>query len=157
MEAIRGGDIPGVQIRCRREVAAAPEAVWRWLVEPGRLGRWLGEGVEGEVAAGGRLVVRGAGEGGGEEEIRVVERVEGNRWVGALERKGAGWRTATRVTVEVRATGGGRTEVSVLQEGFQNLPLSECLTIWEAYRKRWRGALGRLAAAAAGEEGASAP
>jgi hypothetical protein len=33
----------------------------------------------------------------------------------------------------------------VLQEGFEHLPLSECLTIWEAYRRRWRKALACLA------------
>ena len=33
----------------------------------------------------------------------------------------------------------------MLQQGFEHLPLSRCLTIWEAYRRRWREALARLA------------
>ena len=37
------------------------------------------------------------------------------------------------------------TEISVLQKGFAHLPLSDCLTIWETYRRRWRAALTTLA------------
>ncbi|MES1243123.1 MAG: hypothetical protein ABUT39_16040, partial [Acidobacteriota bacterium] len=51
---------------------------------------------------------------------------------------------ATRLTLRVHAAGSG-SEVDILQDGFQRLPLSNCLTIWEAYRRRWRDALARLA------------
>ena len=40
----------------------------------------------------------------------------------------------------------GGCEVDVLQQGFQRLPLSSGLTVWESYRRRWRTALERLAA-----------
>jgi hypothetical protein len=51
---------------------------------------------------------------------------------------------ATRLTFELTPHGEG-CELSVLQEGFEHLPLSDGLTIWEAYRRRWREALTRLA------------
>ena len=57
----------------------------------------------------------------------------------AFERLDDGWQTATRLTFELTPRQGG-CELSVLQQGFEHLPLSRCLTIWEAYRRRWRRA-----------------
>ena len=37
-------------------------------------------------------------------------------------------------------------ELDILQEGFEHLSLSTCLTVWEEYRRRWREAAARLAA-----------
>jgi uncharacterized protein YndB with AHSA1/START domain len=152
VEAIRQGDIPGVQLRCRRALPLAPAAAWRWLVEPERLARWLGDRVEVE-AGGGGLVVAGDDEEGQAlaERGRTLELSPPERWVLAFQRTGAGWPAATRLTLEVLPAPGG-CELSILQHGFQHLPLSACMTIWEFYRRRWRRALERLARACAERE-----
>jgi hypothetical protein len=54
------------------------------------------------------------------------------------------WSAATRLQIDLSATESG-CEISVLQNGFEHLPLSSSLTVWEAYRRRWRAALERLA------------
>ena len=146
VEAIRQGDIPGVQLRCRQPLAAPPATVWRWLTEPDLLASWAG-----------RARLAGGPEGGLELDLeeegaavrergRTLELVPLQRWALAFERLDDGWETATRLTLELTPRGGG-CELSVLQQGFEHLPLSRCLTIWEAYRRRWREALARLAAA----------
>ena len=65
-----------------------------------------------------------------------------------FQRLEAQWPTPTRLIFELTPNTNG-TELSVLQTGFAHLPLSDCLTIWETYRRRWRTALARLAAALA--------
>jgi hypothetical protein len=62
----------------------------------------------------------------------------------AFERLDAGWPAATRLTVRLHHAPGG-SQIDVLQDGFQRLPLSAGLTIWEAYRLRWKNALQQLA------------
>ena len=146
VEAIRQGDIPGVQLRCRQALALPPAAAWRWLTEPGLLASWAGRaslegGVEGAL-----LLDSEEGDDPVRERGRTVELTEGRLWVLAFERLDDGWQAATRLTFELTGQGEG-CELSVLQEGFEHLPLSRCLTIWEAYRRRWRTALERLAAA----------
>ena len=153
VEAIRQGDIPGVQLRCRRDLPADAATVWRWLTEPARLASWAGRarlegGLEGVLE-----LARGEGEALVRERGRTVELAAGERWVLAFERLGDGWGSATRLTFEITDRG-AECELSVLQQGFEHLPLSRCLTIWEAYRRRWRKALERLAAAVAGAPGA---
>lgn len=138
-EAIREGDIPGVQLRRRQELTVPPEEAWRWLVEPDRLALWLAD--EAEVDEG---ELRLTGEGWGERG-RTLEIVPPKLWILAFERLGAGWTSATRLTVRVHARGAGGCEIDVLQDGFQRLPLSTCLTVWETYRHRWRDALAKLA------------
>lgn len=140
-EAIRQGDIPGVQLRCRQALAMSPDEAWRWLVEPERLARWLAEraevveGSEGELRlSGSRIRERG----------RTLEFVPPKLWVLAFEQLDAGWTSATRLTIRIHASPRG-SEIDVLQDGFQRLPLSTCLTVWETYRRRWREALSRLA------------
>ncbi|MFQ5349332.1 MAG: SRPBCC domain-containing protein [Thermoanaerobaculia bacterium] len=150
VEAIRQGDIPGVQLRCRQKLAAPPEIVWRWLTEPARIGAWAGEarlagGLEGvlELASEGR-------DGPVRERGRTVELAPARRWVLSFERLDDGWEAATRLTFELTPLAAG-SELSVLQQGFEHLPLSRCLTIWESYRRRWRKALALLAAVVAEE------
>lgn len=140
-EAIRQGDIPGVQLRRRQGLAVSSGEAWRWLSEPDRLALWLAEGAE---LADGELLLTGEGF---RERGRTIEIVPPTLWVLAFERLDSGWTAATRLTLRVHALGGG-SEVDVLQDGFQRLPLSACLTIWETYRRRWRDALARLAEAA---------
>ena len=137
-EAIRQGDIPGVQLRRRQGLAVSAEEAWRWLSEPERLALWLAGRAE---VAQGELLLTGEGF---RERGRTIEIVEPKLWVLAFERLDSGWSSATRLTLRVRAVPSG-SEVDVLQDGFQRLPLSICLTVWETYRRRWRDALGRLA------------
>lgn len=144
VEAIRQGDIPGVQLRCRQRLGVPAATAWRWLTEPALLASWAGRarldgGLEGilELSSEGR-------EGAVRERGRTVELSPGRLWVLAFERRDDGWETATRLTFELTDTEGG-CELSVLQQGFEHLPLSRCLTIWEAYRRRWRKALAALA------------
>lgn len=141
-EAIRQGDIPGVQLRRRQALAVSPEEAWRWLTEPDRLALWLAERVEEE---GEELLLSGPA---GDEKARTLESAPPRLRILAFEKLGEGWTAATRLTLQVHPAGPG-CEVDVLQDGFQRLPLSTCLTIWETYRRRWRDALARLAEVAA--------
>lgn len=137
-EAIRQGDIPGVQLRRRQVLTVPPDEAWRWLTEPDRLSLWLAERVESE---GEDVLLRGPA---GDERVKTLESAPPALRILALEKLGEGWTAATRLTLRVHPAGSG-CEVDVLQDGFQRLPLSNCLTIWEAYRRRWRDALARLA------------
>jgi len=149
-EAIREGDIPGVQLRRRQGLALPREAAWPWLVEPGKLALWLADEAEMEGGAEGSILLRGSGPrvdpppGPWRERGRTVELISGQVWVLAFERLDAGWPAATRLALRLLPTPGG-CEVDVLQQGFQRLPLSTGLTVWESYRTRWRTALARLA------------
>lgn len=150
-EAIRQGDVPGVQLRCRRALSLPPEEAWRWLVEPARLARWLADDARvepGPAGPLGALALGGAGADGKawRERGTTVDVLPPRRWTLAFERLDAGWGAATRLVLEIRPQPGG-AELDVLQSGFQRLPLSICLTVWEAYRVRWRTALARLAEA----------
>ena len=158
-EAIRQGDIPGVQLRRRQDLPLSPAEAWRWLVEPDLLARWLAR--EAEVSAGelrlhGFLYSQSSASGLGEdaepgwrERGRTIEQVPPRLWVLAFERLDAGWTAATRLTLCIHPHPAG-SEIDVLQDGFQHLPLSIGLTVWETYRRRWRDALARLAEAARG-------
>lgn len=137
-EAIRQGDIPGVQLRRRQALAVSPGEAWRWLSEPDRLAVWLAARAE---LAQGELLLTGEGF---RERGTTIEIVPPKLWVLAFERLDSGWSSATRLTLRVHPLAAG-SEVDVLQDGFQRLPLSACLTVWETYRRRWRDALSRLA------------
>ena len=144
VEAIRQGDIPGVQLRRRQPLAASSETVWRWLTEPELLARWAGEAsFEGGLEGTATLTHEEEGTTV-RERGRTLTLAPRQSWSLAFERLDDGWETATRLTFELTPMETG-CELSVLQ----HLPLSRCLTIWEAYRRRWRGALERLAAAIA--------
>jgi len=151
-EAIREGDIPGVQLRRRQRLAVPREEAWTWLAEPHKLTRWLADEAEVEAGPAGSLLLRGSSPrvdpppAPWRERGRTVEIASPELWVLAFERLDAGWTAATRLTLRLHAIPGG-SELDVLQHGFQRLPLSLGLTIWESYRIRWRTALARLAAA----------
>lgn len=153
VEAIREGDIPGVQLRRRQGLALSPEEAWRWLVEPEKLALWLAE--EAEVEGGPTLLLRGTAPrvdppvAPWRERGRTLEIDPPRVWVLAFERLDAGWPATTRLTLRLHPAPGG-CEVDVLQQGFQRLPLSIGLTVWESYRTRWRSALARLAREAGG-------
>jgi len=137
-EAIRQGDIPGVQLRRRQVLAISAEEAWRWLSEPDRLALWLADLAE--VSEEG-LTLTGEGF---RERGRTIEIVPPKLWVLGFERLDSGWTSATRLMLRVHPLPSG-SEVDVLQDGFQRLPLSACLTIWETYRHRWRDSLSKLA------------
>lgn len=155
-EAIREGDIPGVQLRCRQPLGIPPAEAWGWLTEPGKLGLWMAD--EAEVVPGpqGSLLLltrqpEEKPEGPARRERgRTLAWAPRTQWVLAFEQLDAGWTAATRLTLTVHLHPElpEAAQVDVLQHGFQRLPLSLCLPVWEAYRRRWRAALARLALAA---------
>ncbi|HYX25663.1 MAG TPA: SRPBCC domain-containing protein [Thermoanaerobaculia bacterium] len=167
-EAIREGDIPGVQLRRRQRLALPREEAWTWLAEPAKLARWLADEAEVEAGPAGALLLRGSSPrvdpppAPWRERGRTVEIAPPELWVLAFERLDAGWTAATRLTLRLSSLPGmagvpGGSELDVLQHGFQRLPLSLGLTIWESYRIRWRTALARLAAVTAMTEKPPSP
>jgi len=143
VDAIRQGDIPGIQIRCRQVLALPAEEAWRWLTEPEFLRRWLAEEVSAAAEVGGFLELATKGEAW-RERGETIEVRRPYCWLLSFRRLDGGWPVATRLRLEI-ATRPQGSEVSALHTGFQDLQLSTCLTVWEEYRRRWRGALARLA------------
>lgn len=146
MEAIRQGDIPGVQLRRRKVVAGcSPAELWPWLVEPERLARWFADRAEAEPGppAGFLFETGETPESPRVEIAEIVEQERPHRLVLALRQLDAGWTSATVVTLSLLASGDD-CELDVLQEGFQHLPLSIGLTAWERSRSRWESSLGTL-------------
>jgi uncharacterized protein YndB with AHSA1/START domain len=148
VEAIRQGDIPGVQLRRRQLLPVADlEEAWGWLTEPRRLARWLADEAEVDSKPGGFLRLKGRGPDGETivEHGKTVAIEPPTRWVLDFLQEGAGWDATTRLELEISAAQRG-CELMVFQEGFQRLSLSTSLTVWEAYRERWTRALSVLAA-----------
>jgi hypothetical protein len=138
---IRQGDIPGVQLRCDRELPIPGWELWAWLTRTDRLERWLAESawIEGD-----ELRLESHFEAQPLRELgRTIHRVEDRLWVLAFERLDDNWKMATELRLEV--FDGQPARLSVLQRGFERLSLSHCLSVWEFYRRRWRAALDRLA------------
>ncbi len=142
-EAIRQGDIPGVQLRCRQSLPVDVDAGWALLASATSQERWLCPRAIADPSPGGAV------EWTGNDEFAddAVERGETlvvdppARWVLALRQPE--WTVATRLEFELTPLKDG-CELSVLHNGFEHLPLSASLTVWEAYRRHWRGALDRL-------------
>ena len=148
VEAIRQGDIPGVQLRRRQPLEVPAEIAWRWLSEPDLLELWLAPRIEGDFRKGGRVQLSSEnGEGSPlEESGKVVEFQPPERCVLYFEQANLKWTAATKLSFELLPEE-SCCELSIFHEGFEYLSLSECLTFWEFYRCRWRDALTRLAAA----------
>ena len=140
--AIRQGDIPGIQLRCDVRLTASPEEVWQWLTEADRLGCWLADQVE--TVGEGELRLTGVADDGGRriERFQIVAEAESKLLVVSFERLEQEWKSATKHSFEL--SGETSCELSVLQQGFERLRLSRCMTYWEFYRRRWRVALERL-------------
>jgi len=148
MEKIRQGDIPGVQIRTRQVLSLLPAQAWDWITAAHLLEQWLASEVT--ITDKGLELSSPEDDGsGGLETANTLDKVQGRLWVLAFTRPDSGWPAPMRLTLELAPHPEG-CELSVLQEGFQQLSLTVCLTIWEAYRRRWRQALSRLATATSG-------
>lgn len=148
VEQIRQGDIPGVQLRCRQDLAVSPAEAWEWIATTDRLSRWICDEAVSEDSApqqSWRLHNTDSADAPPVESLLVLERAAPHRLILALKRLDPDWPVATRLTIDLAANTAG-CEISVFQEGFEHLPLSDCLTLWEAYRRRWRHCLTRLAA-----------
>lgn len=152
VEQIRQGDIPGVQLRYRHSLIAKPREIWPWLTQAERLTVWLAERVDPDASTGGAFLLERTDSSGQTQRERLVTVMtdEPAKWVFDLQNLDGSWPTPTRVTLELTPSADG-SELSVLQTGFAHLPLSDCLTIWEAYRRRWRSALSTLAERLASE------
>lgn len=137
-EAIRQGDVPGIQLRRRREIPLPLEELWPWLCEPERLARWLADEV---TVEGGVLRLKSAGQR--EERAEIVELQPPRLLVLAFERDG--WGASTRLTLRLHRILDG-AEADVFHEGFHRLPPALSLPVWEEHRKRWESALALLAA-----------
>ena len=146
VEQIRQGDIPGVQLRYRHLLAAPVQEAWAWLTEIERQSLWLAARAELESGSQGALLLESTDPAGNRQRERLVSVTTDphRKWVLDLQNLDGTWPVSTRVTFELTAALDG-TEISVLQTGFAHLPLSDCLTIWETYRRRWRTALTTLA------------
>lgn len=144
-EAIRQGDIPGVQLRCRTRLDLPLAQAWAWITEAGKLERWLATRAQVILDPQGRCSLHHESADGTvwNEEGETLEVDPPHRWVMAFRRVDEAWPVATRLTIELFERAGG-CELSLLQEGFEHLPLSDCLTIWENYRRFWRAALAKL-------------
>src|SRR5687768_7726024 len=128
VEAIREGDVPGVQLRVRRNLPLDRVRLWPWLVEPQRLARWAAERVvEADAAPGGGTVLElelvsgdasgsggsgGSGDAVGRERWAIVETLPALRLRARLERLGDGWGAATPLIIELSAEGPGSCELS---------------------------------------------
>ena len=144
MEGIRQGDIPGVQLRRRVNVPqSSPEKVWAFWVEAEKQSRWLCDRARIEEGPPTVFWLESDDSQGDvrREYAEVIERAEPQRLVLGFRQLDAGWNASTMVTVELTRSEAG-CRVSVFQEGFQQLPLSIGLTVWEHSRARWLGRSG---------------
>ena len=142
---IREGDIPGIQLRVRRRLAASRTEAWRWLTEPQLAQRWLADRVEIEPGPRGRWRLEYSVDGRAVTETAQTDRFDPARsWVLQFRQEDKRWEASTRLEISLLDDGSG-CEVDLLQVGFHLLAMSSSLTIWEEYRRRWRDALERLA------------
>ncbi len=144
-EAIRQGDIPGVQLRYRQRLDLPVDQAWRWLTEPELLERWAADRVEVDTGTSGSLLLERAGADGPSKLERgdTLEIEAPRRWSLAFRRLDDNWKAATRLTWQLAEIDGG-CELDIFQQGFEHLSLSTGLTVWEEYRRRWRAACAQL-------------
>lgn len=149
MEDIRQGDIPGVQLRRRLVISSRqPQEVWPFLAQPELLASWAASSLRSDPDAPDKTVLeRYTGESLIIEEVEVLSAEEPTTLVMGLRQIDGAGNPATIVTLGLTQVDAG-CEVMVFQEGFQQLPLSSCMTAWELARVRWTEALERLAEAA---------
>lgn len=150
VEAIRRGDIPGVQLRTRQPLPVGTDEAWRWLTETELMERWLADAVRREPGSAEAPVVELEDAAGAvRERGETLRLLAPRRWVLSFRKLDCGWEAATRLTLGL-SPGDEECEAMVFHEGFERLSLSLCLTAWEEYRRRWRDALARLEAALGG-------
>jgi uncharacterized protein YndB with AHSA1/START domain len=144
-EEIRQGDIPGVQLRYRHHLTTTPEIAWSWLTRLEKQSLWLADRATPDPSTTSTVLLESVDSSGRstKEKLVPVRAVAPHRWIVDLQDLDGTWPVPTRVEFELTPSSEG-TEISVLQKGFAHLPLSDCLTIWESYRRRWRHALASL-------------
>jgi len=148
VEAIRQGDIPGVQLRVRQVLEVSIDEAWLWVTDSSRWSRWLCEEF-GEGSSPGELHWRLSESGGPVTEVVAINRSE-PPLLHEISLRRDGWEAATHVLFEIGRGKPGdpnSSELSVFHRHFERLSLSEGLTVWEHYRRRWSGAADRLASA----------
>lgn len=151
VEAIRQGDIPGVQLRVRQPVAASIDELWRWLDERDRWTSWACDRWEAAEEGDAAHWLTDEPDGATTIETLTPLRSEPPLLLEVAFRRPE-WDTPTHVLFEIaRGPSGDATtaELSILHRHFERLPLSHGLTLWEHYRRRWRAAGERLAGAIA--------
>jgi hypothetical protein len=116
--------------------------VWQWITEADRLRRWLADEVE--AVGEGELRLTGVADDGEPriERFQTVAAGEDTLLVVSFERLEQDWESATKLSFSLK--GESPCELTVLQQGFERLTLSSCMTVWEFYRRRWRSAFERL-------------
>lgn len=129
----------GFQVGVQRSVAVAPAEAWELVTTRPEL--WLGEGAEVAFAVGERYrAPSGQGASGACGVVRVVKPGVRLRMTWQPE----GWPAPATLQLTLTASGSGGTVVGAHLE---KLPDADAR---EAMRARWRAALERIAAAAAG-------
>ena len=105
VEAIRQGDIPGVQLRHRQLLSLSVEEAWEWLTRPGNLERWACDRAEVDPGAHGSLLLESArGESSPLRERGETLQMEApHRWSLAFRQLDSGWKAATRLSFELTA------------------------------------------------------
>lgn len=141
-EAIRRGDIPGVQIRQRATFSCAVEPVLEALTATAGVEQWMADRVRSRDD-GVWVLESDDFEGRPLTEEVVQGTASGTEIPWALRSLEPAWEIRTRVTWELTGSG-TKCDLSLLHQDFEHLPLSDCLTHWEFYRRRWRAALARL-------------
>ena len=101
--------VPGADVRCEIDIEAAPAAVWRTLVEPAELDRWIAESANVEPEVGGAYDF-----GWDHGPMRILELDPERRLAYSWRRPGD---PDTVVTWELEGSG-GRTHLTLVHSGF---------------------------------------
>ncbi|MBO3103079.1 SRPBCC family protein [Cellulomonas fengjieae] len=125
----------GVTVRFERRFATAPEDLWSCITDPDRLRRWLGP-VYGDLRVGGRYELRMGDDVAGSPQNAAGEVVECDPPARLLLTWLFPGEPESRVSVEVRAEGGGALLV------LEHLGLEEAAA--RGYGSGWHASLDQL-------------
>lgn len=126
-----------------QHVAAPPETVFDFLVDPDKAKRWLGAALDIDPRAGGRFWLNATGEdiasGVYQEVVRPERVVFTFGWEGSADVPAG----STTVTIELEARADGTTDVQLRHDGLPKGPDDQ-------HGEGWTFLLGRLVIAATG-------